>query len=530
VDSEQQMDAAQHHHLTSLDWSIIIGYALGMLAVGWYYSRRSSTTNDYLLGGRQMRPTAVGLSLFATLLSSVSYLAIPGEMIKYGPMILAQMATYPVIVLVVGWLIIPLIMRLKVTSAYEILELRLGISVRLLGAFLFLFMRLLWMAVIVYATSSKVLIPLSGLNPSATTPVCIVIGIITVAYTSMGGLRAVVMTDVIQTLILFTGAIVALLVITVNLGGVGQWFPRSWLSTWQQPQWFDPTARISFLSAVIAPLTWYICTSGSDQLAIQRYLATRDVRSARRVLVTSLVAEGLVTVFLAMLGFALLAWFVANPHLLPAGQSITGDADQLFPTFIVSGLHHGFSGLVVAGLLAAAMSSLSAGINASCSVVVVDFVDRVKFVKLSQSQHMHLTRRISWLVGTVVIGLSAAVGLLRGNLLEIGYRVVNLFVAPLFVLFAMALFIPWATTCGTLIGALCSIATAFQIDFWREIYGGAAPSFQWIMPVSLLVGLVTGMLGSLLPIGKRRPMLECREDQVGPRTQPQSPKERAALG
>ncbi len=121
--------------MTSLDWFVIAAYAVGMLAVGWFYAKRTSTTDDYLLGGRNMSPWKVGLSLFASLLSTITYLAVPGEMIKYGPMVLAQLAALPLIAAVVGWLLIPAFMRLRVTSAYEILETRLGLSARLAGSF-----------------------------------------------------------------------------------------------------------------------------------------------------------------------------------------------------------------------------------------------------------------------------------------------------------------------------------------------------------------------------------------------------------
>ena len=114
------------HSMSYFDWAVIGLYAVGMLAVGWYYSRRTATTDDYLLGGRNMNPLNVGLSLFATLLSTISYLAYPGEMIRYGPMILAMVVAYPFVALVVGWLMIPFFMRLQVTSAYQILEMRLG--------------------------------------------------------------------------------------------------------------------------------------------------------------------------------------------------------------------------------------------------------------------------------------------------------------------------------------------------------------------------------------------------------------------
>ncbi len=185
-----------------LDWTVIAIYAAGMLAVGWYYARRTATTDDYLLGGRNMSPWKVGLSLFATLVSTLTYLALPGEMIKFGPMVLCQLIALPFVAAVVGWLLIPFIMRLQVTSAYEILEMRLGLSVRILGACFFLTLRLFWMSLVIFATADIVLVPILGLSPSAVPWICVVLGMVTVVYTSMGGLRAVVITDVLQTLIL----------------------------------------------------------------------------------------------------------------------------------------------------------------------------------------------------------------------------------------------------------------------------------------------------------------------------------------
>ena len=206
---------------------VIIAYGLGMLGIGWFYSRRNTTRADYFLGARQMKSGAIGLSLFASLLSSISYLSWPGEMIKHGPVLFFTFLAYPFIILVVGWFMIPFLMKLPVTSAYEILEARLGVRVRVLGAFFFLSLRLLWMAMIIFTTADKVLIPLTGLNPAYGPLISALIGIVTIAYTSAGGLRAVVFTDVAQTLILFIGAIITLSVITANLGGLSAWWPEA---------------------------------------------------------------------------------------------------------------------------------------------------------------------------------------------------------------------------------------------------------------------------------------------------------------
>jgi SSS family solute:Na+ symporter len=492
------------HYLSVLDWTVIGLYAMGMLAVGWYYSRRTATTEDYLLGGRNMKPLNVGLSLFATLLSTISYLAYPGEMIRYGPMILAMIVAYPFVVFVVGWLMIPIFMKLQVTSAYQILEMRLGLGVRLLGSVFFLSLRLLWMAVIIYATTDKVLVPLLGLDSSATPWLCAVLGLITVTYTSMGGLRAVVLTDVVQTVILLGGAILTVVLITVYLGGVGNWWPAEWASHWPEPRAYDPNQRITFFGIVLATFTWWVCTSGSDQMAIQRYLATRDVKAARNVLITTLGANTLVNLLLTLVGLSLLAYFRMNPHLIPDGQTILSDADQLFPQFIAVALPAGLSGLVVAGLLAAAMSSLSSGVNSSCSVITVDFIDRFRRSKENELDHVRLAKYVSVFVGVAVVLLSAYVGVVQGNLLEVAYKLVNLITAPLFGLFFMALFVRWAKGWATIGGALCGLTVVITISFWRELTGSTEGiSFVWAMPLGLLAQVGVGSLLSLLPVGDR---------------------------
>lgn len=493
------------------DWLVVGLYGVGMLAVGVYFSRRTKTAGDYLLGGGNMKPWAVGLSLFATLLSTLSYLAWPGEMIKNGPIILMGYAAYPFVYFAVGWFLIPTFMRLRVTSAYEILEQRLGLSIRLLGSTLFLSLRFLWMASIVYWTTSIVLLPASGLDKSYAGHFAILLGLVTVIYTSLGGLRAVVVTDVIQTFILFAGAITSLILITIALGGVSAWFPSQWASHWTEPRiWFDfdPAARSTLANAMLGTFAWYVCTAGSDQMAIQRYLATRDVKAARHTLAVSLTANVVVLVFLGLMGLALMSFFSAHPDRMADGQTVYANADKLFPRFVVVGLPMGMSGLVIAGLLAAAMSSLSSGVNSSAAVISEDFVRRLGKTAQSESGHMGLVRWASVGVGILVVLLSSLIGNVEGNMLEVVYKVVNLFTAPLFFLFFMAIFVPWANAGGTWIGSVAGITAAVLIAFWKDLFGVPGISFLWIMPGSLAVSVVVGTSASFLLGGRRTSVIE----------------------
>ncbi|NIP95390.1 MAG: Na+:solute symporter, partial [Akkermansiaceae bacterium] len=389
-------------------------YALGMLAVGLYFGRKTRGTEEYHLGGRRMKPLAVGLSLFASLLSTISYLGYTGEMIRYGPMYLAGVVAFPLVLFLVGWFMIPRFMQLRVTSAYEILEQQLGRSVRFLGAFFFISLRLLWMAVIIFATTDKVLIPLMGLSASWTPAMCAVMAMVTIIYTSLGGLRAVVFTDVIQTGILFGGALLTVLLITRQLGGVEEWWPREWPGHWGDLHWgYDPEERMTFVGVLLSVFFWHTCTAGSDQIAIQRYFATRDATAARKVLGINLVVDVLAMGLMGVVGLALIGAFTADPAAF-SGQggelSLATGADQLFPRYIANGLPIGVTGLVIAGLLAAAMSSLSSGMSAASSVISAEIFRGEQAPPADERSGIRLARWTSVGMGLAVLVLSLLVG------------------------------------------------------------------------------------------------------------------------
>ena len=484
--------------LTDFDWIIVIVYGFCMLLVGFYFSRKNKSTDDYMLGGRNMKFWKVGLSLFATMFSAVTYLSLPGEMIKHGPMIWSMLVSLPFSYLLVAYFFIPFIMKLRITSAYELLETKLDIKNRLLAATFFIIMRFVWMAVIIYMVSEKVIVPIMGWPEDTALGVSIIMGIITVIYTSFGGLRSVVLTDIVQTFILFSGTILAIILITKQVGGVSGIIPSEWPEHWAGWVFFDTKVRVSFLTAFIATFGWHVCTAGSDQMAIQRYLATRDTKSARRMYLSSIISNILVFCLLAILGLALYAYFNMNPQSLMPGQSVIDGADLLFPRFIVIGLPAGFSGLVLAGLLAASMSSLSSGINSSALAIINDFILRFRKDPITESNQVKLAKIISFGIGVIIVLLSLFISNVEGNLLELTYKTVNLLVAPLFVPFFMAMFVPWTKPTATFIGTLISGIAATLISYSQELFA-ADISFLWIIPTSFIVGVVISIVLSLLP-------------------------------
>jgi SSS family solute:Na+ symporter len=274
------------------------------------------------------------------------------------------------------------------------------------------------------------------------------------------------------------------------------------VDTWSAPSFgFESDARISLGWIFLSGLCWYVCTAGADQMNIQRYLSTRDAKAARTAFITCMGADALITLFLAAVGLALLGYFQANPHMLPDGERLTDNADAAFPRFIVLGLPAGVSGLVIAGLFAAAMSNLAAGINSATSVITVDFVDRAPSGNhISTERNVRLAKWISVLVGAVVVGLSVLVSYIGGNLLEVAFKASNLLVVPLFILFFMAMFVPWATTVAAWLAAAASLGVSIVIAYWDVIVGtDKGPSFTWMMPLSLVTGITVGCLASLIP-------------------------------
>lgn len=495
--------AAVRTNLTILDWVVLIAYCGAMLFIGWFFSRTNKTAEDFTLGGRQMNPNAIGISLFASLVSTIGYLTYPGEMILHGPVIFAGMLAFPFVYYVTGWWLIPRIMRANVTSAYEILETKLGISVRMLATFIFLLLRLLWMGTIVYVTVDVALLSVVHFDRAYIPFIGILLTVITIVYTSMGGLKAVVVTDVVQTFIFLGGALVSIIVVCVHLNSVTALVPTSWPAHWDAFKWsFDPQERDTVGNAVLVLFLWFVCTNGSDQMAVQRYLSTRDITAARKSFRVSLYSNFVGYVLLAAVGLAMLAYFAQNPQLQSPGKTLTEQADSLFPRFILIGLPSGITGLVVAGLLSAAMSSMSSGINSVSSVVAEDLIKR--FGKGRRpADSLKQMKVLSYVTGAVVMVLSLFIGQVEGNLLDVIMKVVNLFVAPLFVLFFMALFVSFATERGTFLGGIISIVVAISIAFF-EVFG---ISVLWIMPSSLIAGVAGGILFSLLDrmIFKRQP-------------------------
>ncbi|HTN03717.1 MAG TPA: hypothetical protein VL132_17635, partial [Planctomycetaceae bacterium] len=263
--------------------------------------------------------------------------------------------------------------------------------------------------------------------------------------------------------------------------------------------------------------------------SVQRFMATTDARAARRALAIQLSCSVIVGLTLGLVGFALLGYFQAHPDRLPAGMRLSADADNIFPMFIAYHLPPGISGLVVAGMFAAAMSSLDSGVNSITAVVMTDFFDRFGFKPKSETGHVRASQILAFSIGLFVVVGSSFMGAIPGNITAMTQKTSNLLTTPIFCLFVFALFIPFARPLGVWLGAITGTLTAAAIAFsgplvvWLSHYGfdpalvgtevvhtvhettGVVTetaqdpiSFQWIALAAIIVNLGVGTAVSLL--------------------------------
>lgn len=516
--------------LQGLDYLVVVIYLLGVLAVGVYFSRQQTRSEDYFVGGRQMPWFAVGLSIMASLLSTISYLSSPGEMIKNGPTMALAWLIVPFVFLVVSFVWLPFLMKLKLTSVYEYLDRRFGRRAGQLASILFVFvLRLFWMGMVVltaseavaditYASVTRLVGNDFGLT-QWTLVVLVSVGVLATLYTVLGGIKAVIWTDVVQTVILIIGAILTLVIISWNTN-TG---PADWWSTMTEeaggghefpPLWsWDPTDRNVIGFALLHSSFWYLCTFLGDQVAMQRYFTMNSLKSAIRGNMVNFTCDLVIMVLLALCGMALLTYYTQNPTVIIEGISDPQEhsvADRVFPHFIGHHLPVGVAGLVVAALFAAAMSSLDSGINSVATVLTVDFI-RKKHPDISDERELSLARWLSILIGASCTGLAIGLMFLPEdlNIVDAGARTFNCALGPLASMFLVGMFLPRVGETAVIVATGCGTVIALAISWWTELIVGlgleevitaSRPGTFLILPLSTLgTLLIAAILGSILP-------------------------------
>lgn len=393
-------------NLHTLDIIALAAYLLIITAIGAYFSRRNTNTEEYFVGGRSFSGWVIGLSLVGTSISSITFLAYPGDAYKTSWLRFAPNLMLPIGVGIAAYFFLPFFRRGNITSAYEYLEDRFGPSVRVYGAVAFIIAQITRISLILFLLSLLIQ-ELTGLS---STWAIILGGAVVATYTIIGGIDAVIWTDVLQTVVLFFGGILCLWVIICALpGGISQIFSvahdfnkislsvlnnGSLENVGWSIQFDKKTISMMLFIGLIAWLTEY----SSNQNTIQRYCASKSTKEARKAMFIAAACSLPIWAFYMFLGTALFVFFQQFPAL-PAGEMLDGTraAEGILPYFISNHLPPGVAGLVIASALAAAMSSLDSSINAISTVSVVDIYRR----HLSPNKNDKHYLKAAWLIATI---------------------------------------------------------------------------------------------------------------------------------
>ena len=438
----------------TLDWIVLALYAVAMLALGIYLSRGQHDSEDYYVGGRSLPWWAVGLSTMATQTSALNWL-------QY------ELAV-PLAMIAVAIVLLPFFRSLKLVSLYEYLEQRFDARVRVLVSGVFLLSRGLATGVGLYASALVLTVLLDA--PLWTT--IVFMGAFTVTYDMLGGIRAVVWSDVIQMGILLLG-IVAATVIALDLaGGVSPMLSSiepERLVALKPGHGIGDGASGPFWGFLVGGFFLYVAYYGTDQSQAQRALSADSVDATVRTLALNGFARFPLTAGYAVMGVAIGAVVAGSPELASAIPADRPDA--MVPEFLVQHMPLGLRGLLVAALLAAAMSSLDSALNALSAVTVQDYVSRYR--ALTPAGALRWGRITTLLWGVAITGFAFLVASIPGTVIESINKIGSAFYGPILAAFSVGVLLPRATANGVLAGVALGVGT--NIALWL-----AAPSVFWM--------------------------------------------------
>lgn len=377
---------------TWIDWLVVVSYLALTTWLGARMAGRQASIRDFFLGGRRLPWYAVSGSIIATEISAVTFISVPSVVFRPGGnLTYLQLGVFGSFLarIFVGYVLVPAYYRLEIYSPYDYMGNQLGGRVRTMTTVLFAFGGVLAQSARVYLTAEVVIVVLNdqlvtlsnhlGLDPLAWA--IILIGVVSVGWTLIGGITTVIWTDVILFLVFLFGAVVALGTVAANLdGGVGEMLRVGWSAqesgSWGKFTFFDfstdPLRAYTIWTAAIASTWGGLGAYGTDQLLAQRMFCCKGPREARWAIISS--TAGLVVTFTVMLvGVGLYAYYQANPLTGDALELYRGKVDRIFPIFIVQVIPFGLKGLIIAGVFAAAISSLMGILTALSQTVMSAF-------------------------------------------------------------------------------------------------------------------------------------------------------------
>ena len=477
--------------MQTVDIVVIIVYLLCSAWLGLKLSGRQRDVKDYFIGNRELPWWAVCLSVVATETSALTVISVPG--IAYlGDVTFLQVAVgYLIGRIVVAFLLLPRYYRGEMTTAYAYLGLRFGRGMQATASVTFLFTRLLADGVRLFAAAipMKIILDSLGLGASYFTIVA-VMGLVTILYTLIGGIRAVVWVDVLQMGLYVVGGVVSLVVIMLTLdvnflAVAAEEGKTRFLDSTSNPI-SSPYATVT---AVLGGALLSMASHGADQLIVQRLLGCRTLRDAQKAVIVSGVVVFVQFALFLTVGLALYSYFErATVERLGLSTS-----DELFPVFITEGLPAGLSGLLLAGIMAAAMSTLSSSLSALSSSSMADLHQKFARRPLQGEQALRMSRLFTLGWGLVFIGAAAMFTGTDNPVVELGLSVASITYGGLLGAFFLGLWVRRARQADAAIAFGVAVATMA----WLFLFAPELVGFTWYTAIGTTITVGLGYLLSL---------------------------------
>ena len=487
--------------MTSVDWALITLYVAGMIGLSIFLSRGQNDQTDYYVGGRNLPWWAIGISTMATQTSAISFISIPAFVALKpggGLTLLQYELAVPLAMIGVAMLLIPFFRQLKLISVYQYLELRFGPSIRTLVSAVFLLSRGLGTGVALYA-SAIILSVILGIPLWST---ILLMGFITVIYDTIGGIKAVVYSDVLQSAILFLGIFLCIAFAMDHFGGVDGILKALPPERWRA---IDPSTGLGdgsttpFWGFLIGGLFLYMSYYGTDQSQVQRELSATTLEDTRKSLFFNGFVRFPLTIFYVLMGLALGAAYSFSIEL--RAEVPPERIDFMVPVFILQELPVGIRGVLVSALLAAAMSSLDSALNSLSAATMRDFIEKHRELPPHQSLIVGKITTVAW--GIVITGFAFLVGGISDTVIESINKIGSAFYGPILAAFLVGVLSERTTTAGIFVGVMAGVG--LNMVLW---FGFPDTFWMWWNFFGLLVAVAVTYLVSLFT--RRRPLNEVR--------------------
>lgn len=469
------------------NWLTLLVYLFCMLLIGFYFSRKENTTADYFLAGGRIPWWAAGISIYGTQLSAITFMAIPA--IVYATDWRLAVGTLMImgIVPVIVRFYLPSFRRMNITTAYEFLESRFNLKVRMLGSLTFILLQLGRMGIVLYLPA----IAISSVTGIDILLCIAVMGLFSTIYTVMGGIEAVVWTDVVQVVVLMGGAIASIFIAVANIDGgfsevirIGAEYEKFKFIEFG----WDYT-QLVFWVAITGFFFLNLISYSSDQVVIQRYLTVKTEKEAARSLWTNgiITLPGILIFF--GLGTTLFVFYLMNPSELTSNRP-----DEILPYFVVTQLPVGVAGLVISGVFAASMSSLDSSMNSIATAYITDFHKRI-WPDESDSKYLRMARYVTIAMGA--FGTLTAMGVAVSDvdfIFDFFQEILGVIGGSLAGVFVLAVFSKKANPTGAITGTFAGAIITLLFKNFSDVNGYLYGAIGVISCV--IVGWVVSMMTS----------------------------------